>query len=1713
MRRTVKQTVSALLAAVMLLSLSPVPRAKATGEDEFTSTVLYENNTGVEIEHEKDHTINIEEGIDPGTFSSDGYFCLTCTGNVTGTVQLILQNESWKGGYADSTLSNNTANFPYNDCLAAFSKEGAGNESATDLSTLKHIKVANWTNSTITVTKLEWLDKKTAPDDSGYKVKLTLSTPNQAIANNASESIFALADKSSVFNHKMITSGGKFRLTFSESVSGEVNLIYQNAEWGNWMTASGTASGTTLEIPYETIATGWKDHPLSELAYIKVENKSSSSITVTKLEWLGNTEFSSGEEETKHTVTIQATEGGSNDKNGTDYGFTKEAFKVGGSNASATTITVADGTKITIQGLVWVDANGKGDYLDSVKIDGAAQNITKGKNFEITVNKGMSIVADYSYLNAAPKGETVDKNVVAIGESVTTLESGSSYQWYRVVGNATENGDLISGATSKSYTATEKDKGYWLYCVIDGKSIAGPAAVVVSKTAKTIELPLNTENTTIAAGETGNIAAVPAEVMLVPGGQFKLTFESFSGSIDFVLDNNAWNRWKAISKTISSATSLTVSFDEIKTAWDSNVANVGQIRIKNNGSSTLKVTKLEWIGPDVGVEEAPYQPTDSLPFDGSPWEKDWITKTVDEDEEKNLLTATVKYDGGEWSVGRMKTHSDTGFVVGSNNMVSLNVYIEKGPMDTGKGEMLFQIIDCSSEYKLNTSGDENVVDVGETEYYRTALNIPVNFPERFHDFILAVRGKGSTFDGTILVENIILRENTNTPKENQITVNSPTISGDKTTVSVSSNNPKAYKGDAVKVTVGLDAKPQNDVEVTVTLNEKFETETVKIPHESFAEAQQAQRARARAARATTTYVATAEVPVPCTVGEVKNIEVEVKNTPTGSTATLNELAIVNKIPEVPTPSGGGGGGGGGASQDPVSLPYTWEFKRGLGGWKYEPGWNSDYSGASSTRAGTRDGRMEIEADWSKDGDKSWSQMAVTLWHNDGMAIKNATHASLDLYYLPDKLDGSLTMKLYSGGAGIDVEGSIDQDQAETVTIDGISYKKVKVDFDFSPIVSEKVHDMALCIIGRNTTYRGSLLIGGLTVEEAFAGSFVLSKRQPKKENSTLRAQQDALVTASGEEVKFPTEVTLADGQATAAVRSVYAYLQAMGGSKDVLFGQQYNFGQKAGSANLSDSDTYDVVGDYSAVYGLDALALTGDEFSAGRYNQMYGTPFPNTAEGNVVAAAYLTNTAIKRGAIVTLSCHMPNFSQVKEIAPNCAASYARYDFSGYTPNVLTGDVANQILPGGQYHDMFNAYLDMIADYANRVDGAVLFRPFHENTGSWFWWGADFCTPETYRSIYRYTVEYLRDEKGIHNFLYVYSPGSEAQSLTDYALRYPGDGYVDLVGFDMYNRDPDVNSGWLDDFKKELDLVSRFAADHGKLVAVTETGAANDTVEGDRQTALFRTGNKDKDWFRRVLDVVSDSPASYLLVWANFGQTNGFYTPYVIRVEGRRLYGHEMMDNFIDYYNDPRSIFASDQQRALSSVPAPAAKAAQDSRFLDVPAGAWYYGAVEYIAEKGIMSGIGSGLFAPSSTLTRAMMVQILYNMEDRPAAAGGSAFQDVEGGAWYAPAVSWAVSKELVSGYSGTQFGPEDGITREQMAVILFRYAQFLGTDTSGRDGLTGFSDSGTVSSWAREAVAWAVDQGIISGMPDGTLVPTGTATRAEAAAMLQRFLEGKTNQ
>ena len=177
-------------------------------------------------------------------------------------------------------------------------------------------------------------------------------------------------------------------------------------------------------------------------------------------------------------------------------------------------------------------------------------------------------------------------------------------------------------------------------------------------------------------------------------------------------------------------------------------------------------------------------------------------------------------------------------------------------------------------------------------------------------------------------------------------------------------------------------------------------------------------------------------------------------------------------------------------------------------------------------------------------------------------------------------------------------------------------------------------------------------------------------------------------------------------------------------------------------------------------------------------------------------------------------------------------------------------------------------------------------------------------------------------------------------------------------------------------------------------------------------------------------------------------------------------------------------------------------------FVDVDDSDWFYDSVYYVYTNGLMDGVSTTQFAPNSNLTRGMVVTILYRLEGEPRVTGSSGFTDVASGAWYADPVTWAAANGIVNGVSDTEFAPNTDITREQLAAILFRYAEYKGYDVSGRDSLTGYTDRGSISAYALDAMRWAVDEGLITGMTATTIVPQGTATRAQCATMLMRFIE-----
>lgn len=178
-------------------------------------------------------------------------------------------------------------------------------------------------------------------------------------------------------------------------------------------------------------------------------------------------------------------------------------------------------------------------------------------------------------------------------------------------------------------------------------------------------------------------------------------------------------------------------------------------------------------------------------------------------------------------------------------------------------------------------------------------------------------------------------------------------------------------------------------------------------------------------------------------------------------------------------------------------------------------------------------------------------------------------------------------------------------------------------------------------------------------------------------------------------------------------------------------------------------------------------------------------------------------------------------------------------------------------------------------------------------------------------------------------------------------------------------------------------------------------------------------------------------------------------------------------------------------------------------FADVNAAAWYHEAVDYAIVNGLMDGYSAAAFGPDDTLTRAMMVQILWNLEERPVVNYAMSYADVDADAWYAEAVRWASSERIVTGYSETAFGPADPITREQAALILYRYAQSQNYDTTeGGMAIREYADYDSISAWALSAMDWAVSAQLIDGRGNSLLSPAGSATRAEIAQILMNYIK-----
>ena len=296
--------------------------------------------------------------------------------------------------------------------------------------------------------------------------------------------------------------------------------------------------------------------------------------------------------------------------------------------------------------------------------------------------------------------------------------------------------------------------------------------------------------------------------------------------------------------------------------------------------------------------------------------------------------------------------------------------------------------------------------------------------------------------------------------------------------------------------------------------------------------------------------------------------------------------------------------------------------------------------------------------------------------------------------------------------------------------------------------------------------------------------------------------------------------------------------------------------------------------------------------------------------------------------------------------------------------------------------------------------------------------------------------------------------------------------------------------------------------------------ASADFSGEPVTAITASDTGDKEYWAKWTAVPS-GPSTYQIVldsditggtvtasprWAARGDT--VYLT-VTADEGYELSTLSVSDrngNAITLDNEGGGVYSFTMPIGRVTVTATFDKAVIELPFTDVNADDWFYDPVCFVYENGLMTGTSADTFEPNTSLSRAMLVAVLHRLEGSPAASGSN-FSDVADGDWYAEAVNWAAANGVVNGMGDGSFQPNAAITREQMAAILRNFAQYKGMDVSTSGDLSAYSDAASVSSWAEDSVAWAVNQGLISGMTVDTLQPQGLSTRAQVAAVLQRYL------
>ena len=360
----------------------------------------------------------------------------------------------------------------------------------------------------------------------------------------------------------------------------------------------------------------------------------------------------------------------------------------------------------------------------------------------------------------------------------------------------------------------------------------------------------------------------------------------------------------------------------------------------------------------------------------------------------------------------------------------------------------------------------------------------------------------------------------------------------------------------------------------------------------------------------------------------------------------------------------------------------------------------------------------------------------------------------------------------------------------------------------------------------------------------------------------LTAAVMLLTACPSEQEKRPVS---ADPAATTETVNMLAGLKAAT-EKGIMFGHQDDLSYGIGWIYPDgESDVRRITGDWPAVYGMDL----GDIEHRAPVN-LDSVPF--------VHMKTFVSEIWSRGGVITFSWHVDNPLT-----------------DGNSWDVSSDRVVASVLPGGQSHEKFKGWLDNLAEFLgslkdeNGIAIPVIFRPWHEHTGSWFWWGQNLCTDEEFVSLWRFTFDYLCGEKNLHNLLFAYSSSGDISNMDQYLARYPGDGYVDLMGFDYYQMPQAGNQMFVIEVDRVMGIVTAAAAEHDKLAALTEAGYE---------------GIPDSTWWTGTLwPAVKNHKISYLLVWRNAHNKPGhFYAPWP---------GHLSEKDFIDFHNLPETLFQNE----------------------------------------------------------------------------------------------------------------------------------------------------------------------------------------------------------